>query len=243
MSKTGSIILCAALLLFALAGCKGTPEPTPTPSQDVTQVPDDIIDTPSPEVSETPDPEESETPSPEVTPVPENPAAAEREPTVEMEFLVEGLAETVTVNLETGEFENGPAISLYVDESRYAWTEMENGTWLAAPPAAEDEDPRDADCWLEVNFVPGKDADGLAPGLLDGYDEIRSMSDEGTVAFADGRARLVTGEGALGRWQAWIIDLPEGAVTLVLRYTQEMAENAAVRLTAIADTLRIVSRY
>ena len=71
MKKTGSLILCAALLLLSLAGCKGAPEPTPAPSQDTTQVPDDIIETPSPEVSGTPDPEESVSPSPEVTPVPE----------------------------------------------------------------------------------------------------------------------------------------------------------------------------
>ena len=224
MKRIICLLLCAGLLC-AFCACGGKKE-TDVPPSTATDVPTDILNVP-----ETPE----ETAAP-VTPVPEDPAAVTRDERTELTVSVGGKTETVQAVLRSGTFAGGPAVSLYAPEG-FGWEAPEEGFILTADGGSEQEA-----CALELRFVPDVDADAAAPGLLDGFDDILLMDDEGTVSFAGRAARAVSGKSESLCWQAWIIELPEGVVELVL-CTYPQAEAAAARMRAFAETVEIVSNY
>jgi len=172
-----------------------------------------------------------------LTPVPENIAAADRGETAVLKMTdAEGKTVSFDAELLCGTFTDGPSVSLY-GEKDSTWSETEEGYIFALPGVG----PESA-CAMEMRFLPGKTADELAPGLLDEFDDIRSMEDMDTVILAGRGMRCVRGSGEALNWTAWILDLPEGAVALVMCAYPE-AESAVLRMEACIDTLEIVSNY
>lgn len=201
--------LTGCLCLGLLTGCgrKSDPEPTPTP-------------TPTPAVDTTPHIPGSivEPPDPDATPETED-------------FILdlEGMEDQVTMTLVEGQFPDGPKFSLYVDKERYTVNEVDGYCYITT-------DEGDS-LYAEIGYRPGVTADALSGTLLREYGNLQSSERYGETEVSDYTAIHVGGRTMTSLYNAYLIDLEGGCVTLVLCYPPEAAEGAGVRLMASLDTL------
>lgn len=204
-------LLTGCLCLGLLAGCGGRsdPEPTPTP-------------TPAEETQTTPDIPGTivDIPDPENTPE-----------TEDFTLELEGMSEQVTMTLVEGQFPDGPKFSLYVDKERYTVNEIDGYCYLTT-------DAGDS-IYAEIGFRPGGTAKDLSGSLLREYGTMQSTESYGETRLGENPARHIGGRTMASIYDAYLIDVDGGCVTLVLCYPPEAAEGAAVRLLASLETLTL----
>lgn len=226
MKKKIIFLLLCAVILCALCACGSNHSDNPATHSDIpTQR----------EIQKMAKEAEEANEAVPVIPVPENPAAAER-PAETVVTLKDADGETVQADgkLLSGVFADGPSFSFY-GEKKSMWYDTVDG-YVLTVSGMEDENA----CSLDLRFLRGKTAEQVAPGLLEGFDEIRSLEDMGTTVFAGRSARYVRGNGENFFWQAWVIDLPEGAVAVTM-HAVPSEKNAMLRMETFANTLELVS--
>ena len=203
--------LLPVFCLGLLTGCgkQREPEATPTPS------PTETVDT-TPIIPGT----IVETPDPETTPE-----------TEEFTLQLEGVKEQVTMTLVEGQFPEGPRFSLYVDTDRYTVNEVEGYCYITT-------DEGDS-IYAEIGFRPGETAKNLSDSILREYGNLYQQESYGESRLGENTARHVTGEAMTSLYNAYLIDMDGGCVTLVTCYPPEAAEGAGVRLMASLESLTL----
>jgi hypothetical protein len=216
MKRTKLTALLALILALLLAvGCAKndvTPSPEGNPEEDAA-IPTDII-----EDTETPSEEDVQPPA--ATEENADSDEAGRPATATFTISIEGMDEEVEMMLYKGDYSEagGPEFSIYSDDSRYELIQ-EDGLFRFVLPDMKD------DVFLDIAFVAGKTAKELAPGLLDSYEPMQSINDEGLAEL---------GENIL---EAYAIDVGAGCVTLVLVAPSEYTEGHMARLYYMAETI------
>lgn len=150
-------------------------------------------------------------------------------------ITIEGMEELVELSKTDNSFEQrgGPSISMYID--------LEHVVVAGVESAFRVESIFDPDnTFIEVDYNDGRDAEDVAPGLLDSYEYITDLSDEGDVSFAGEMARHVYGTSEEHVWSAYIIDVFGGCITVVIcTPAGEGGPDMAVRLFAMSETIKI----
>jgi hypothetical protein len=225
MKKTKiTSILALILALLLIAGCaKSGAEPTPDgTAPEETSAPTDNI-----EETEPPSEEEAEPPA-ETGEVADETG---RPKTAKFTISLEGMDEEVEMTLYEGDFskKGGPRFTIYSDDSRYELISEEVFRFVL--PDMKD------DVFLDIDFIPGKTASEIAPGLLDSYEKMQSINDEGLVELGENIARHVYGQGEKTFLEGYAIDIGAGCVTIVLSAPSEYTEGHMARLYYMAETI------
>ena len=228
MKKIICFLLCA-VMLCALCACGNDDAELPAAETPGVQMPATGSDLPTREQLEAWAEEARQT---TITPAPEELPDTGREETVVLTRTdADGKTASMPCVLRRGVFAGGPALSLYGEQDG-GWSETSEGYLLTGSGSEA--------CGLDLRFVQGKSAEELAPGYLDGFDEIKSLEDLGTVIIAGRGARHVRGSSENYFWEAWLIDQPKGTVALTI-YAEPQAEDAVLRLEGCAGTLELKS--
>lgn len=227
MKKSGAIVLFAGLAI--LVGCRASVDPDELPMGDPGAGTDPTA------VLET----TFATPSPTLPPVNEP-----RDDKTTLEFVVEGMSESVTVALKSGDLSTlgGPEFSLYMDEGRYKTAVTEEGRYRYAPGGEYL-----GDTYLEVGFIRNAQAEDSAPAYLNNnFADLKDTGDMGEIPFGDYyTAYYVYGytdtseDGTYLSYDAYFLQTDGGVVTVIISAGSEGAEGAAMRLNTLAKTLRI----
>ncbi|HHU22917.1 MAG TPA: hypothetical protein GXZ52_05800 [Clostridiales bacterium] len=220
-------LLALVLALLLIAGC-GKNNVSPEPDDNTggeTAIPTDIIE-------ETEAPSEEEVEPPVATEGTPGNGENKRPETQIFTISIEGTDEEVEMSLYYGDFTDagGPKFSIYADDSRYELIEDDGRFRFVLPDMKED-------VFLDIAFVSGKTAKELAPGLLDSFEPIKSLNDEGLVELGENIARHVYGQGEEHFWEAYVIDVGTGCVTLVLSAPSGYTEGHMARLFYMAETI------
>lgn len=217
--KKALLFPAITLALCALIGCTAAPAATTPPAP--TPVETASASTPSVESS-----------APEfATPAPSR--APSRPEQAELSFMVEGMEEIVAVTLAQGDFSasGGPRFSLYIDPETYAFAQTNETLYHITATG----DPTGI-TMLEIGLHAGADQDAAIAALFEGYAEI---SDEGATELGEYAARHVrSGEDGLS-YNAYLIDVPGGVISVSTMTTIEAAEGHGARLRTMAGTLLI----
>lgn len=206
------MLLALVLCLSLLTGCHtADPEPTPTP-------------TPSADVEITPDIPNTivNVEDPETTPA-----------TEEFTLELEGIPEDVSMTEVKGTFAHmgGPAFSLYVDKTRYEVTDVDGYCYITLEAGDS--------VYGEIGFRPDTDAKTLSGTLLREYGNMQRTEDLGTVALGENTAHEITGATMYSVFDAYLIDVEGGCVTVVICTPTEAVEGHGTRLLASFETLTL----
>lgn len=210
--NTFTLLLALVLCLSLFSGCRAAdPEPTPTP-------------TPSETVEITPDVPNTivDVTDPETTPE-----------TDDFTVEVEGIPEQVSMTLVSGSFRHmgGPEFSLYVDKTRYQVTDVDGYCYITLEAGDS--------IYGEIGFRPDTDAETLSAAFLREYGNMQQTQDGGDVTLGDYTARHLTGETMTSVFDAYLIDVDGGCVTLVICTPGEAVEGHGIRLLASFETLKL----
>lgn len=108
--------------------------------------------------------------------------------------------------------QGGPDFSISIDENNYRLTETDSGWRITPVTGGEDME------FLDIAYFDDKYPDDIAPGLLDSYEYVKSLTDEGDVRLSDAvSARYVHGESEDAFWYGYIVEYGAGSVVMVIR--------------------------
>jgi len=157
-------------------------------------------------------------PDPDVTPTPPAPSVTPGSQTIvdvpgdddqpeTKDEMING--EEVTMTLVSGSFQRvgGPDFSLYVEKDRYTVNDVDGCCYIT-----NDE----GNTYAEIGFRADTDAETLSAGFLREYGNMQDSSDDGDTELGDYTARYLTGRTMDSIFEAYLIDVDGGCVTLVV---------------------------
>lgn len=117
--------------------------------------------------------------------------------------------EEVTMTLVSGSFARlgGPDFSLYVEKERYTVNDVEGCCYLTDDAGTT---------YAEIGFRENSTAETLSGTFLREYGNMQENSDDGNQDFGDYTARKLGGYTMDSSFEAFLIDVDGGCVTLVV---------------------------
>lgn len=124
-----------------------------------------------------------------------------------MDTTVNG--EEVTMTLVSGSFARlgGPDFSLYVEKERYTVNDVEGCCYITDDAGTT---------YAEIGFRENVTAETLSGTLLREYGNLQSSSDDGDTDFGDYTARHLAGQTMDSVFEAFLVDVDGGCVTMVV---------------------------
>jgi len=215
--------LMLALCLSCLAGCKDGQGSINTPNEEVTG-------TTIPTVTPIPTPDVPVTPDVVVTTTNTQQEVVPEDVNVE----IHGEEEIVTMTAVSGTFASagGPEFTVLVDQERYQVNDVGGYCYITLRTGMS------GDVYAEIGFRSGQTADGIGTSILQEYGMMTTVTDLGSEQLGSNSVRHVRGETIQNIFDAYLIDVDGGCVTLVTSTTAETEAHRA-RLTASLETLEI----
>lgn len=117
--------------------------------------------------------------------------------------------EDVTLTLVTGSFQRsgGPDFSLYVNKTRFQVNDVDGCCYLTTDEGRT---------YAEIGFRENTDAEMLSATFLREYGNLQDSSDLGEQTLGENTARQLAGYTMDSAFEAWLIDVEGGCVTLVI---------------------------
>lgn len=181
------------------------------------------------------DPEPTPTPSPTQGPQTIVDVPDENDQPDTMDTTVNG--EEVTLTLVTGSFRRlgGPDFSLYVNKTRFQVNDVDGCCYLTT------EEGR---TYAEIGFRENTDAETLSSTFLREYGNLQDSSDMGEQTIGENTARQLAGYTMDSAFEAWLIDVEGGCVTLVVcspMGDQSGISSIATDAVQLVDALRTLT--
>ncbi len=218
-----------AVMLISFSGCEflfrqdPSPEETdkpPASTAPVDAVPPSVEPTEEPEVTTTPTPEVND-PEPSQSPEPSAPPEALDELTI---YINGSPITAAAVPYSAPLRQDVLDFTMLYDNSVYG-IEFKNNAYLLTP-VSEDAAPVD---YVEISYINGGTAETLLPAFADSYIDFSDIefSSYSTVGDNALNAESVVAYNADQYLTAYLIDVDDGVITIVLSSTSQSSENFA----------------
>lgn len=129
----------------------------------------------------------------------------------------------------------GPNFSLYLDRSRFQLIENEGRCYFCPQNDG-------GDLYLEIAYFNGVHADRLAPSVFQDYGIIIQASDVEDVELNGQAAKHVTANTMENHYDAYVIDLEGGSITMVFCGSDAISETTQQALMASMQTFQLSAR-
>lgn len=222
MKRLICCILLLAICICGLTGCKDGQNTIKTPNEEVTA-------TAIPTVTPIPTPDVPVTPEVVVT-APDTQEIVPQDVNVE----IHGEEEVVTMTAVSGTFASagGPEFTVLVDQERYQVNDVGGYCYITLRTGMS------GDVYAEIGFRSGQTAQQVGTGILNEYGFMSTVTDLGSEQLGQNTVLHVRGETIQNIFDAYLLDVEGGCVTLVTSTTAETEAHRA-RLTASLETLEI----
>lgn len=216
-------VLMLALCLSCLAGCKDGQATVSNSNEEVTG-------TAIPTVTPIPTPDVPVTPEVVVT----APDAQQEVLPEDVNVEIHGEEEVVSMSAVSGTFASagGPDFTVLVDRERYQVNDVGGYCYITLQTGMS------GDVYAEIGFRSGETAQQIGTSILQEYGMMITVTDLGTEQLGNNSVLHVRGETIQNIFDAYLLDVDGGCVTLVTSTTAETEAHRA-RLTASLETLEI----
>lgn len=216
-------VLMLTVCLSCLAGCRDGQGTINTPNEEVTS-------TAIPTVTPIPTPDVPVTPEVVVT----TPDAQQEVLPENVNVEIHGEEEVVSMTAVSGTFASagGPDFTVLVDQERYQVNDVGGYCYITLRTGMS------GDVYAEIGFRSGQTAAEIGTDILNEYGVMSTVTDLGSEELGKNSVLHVRGETIQNIFDAYLVDVDGGCVTLVTSTTAETDAHRA-RLTASLETLEI----